>query len=179
MKRIMFSVLLAISGPFVAFGIQGRQAVAVVHSRPSAQHNLIVVMEFQTKNGSDIKVTQWADRAVRISASISAAGGASADLDFWETTLAVRLASHNSGATEHIVYLDIVGSQAHFVSHEIGSLPCQVLPGVTLVSASIQAKKTPEPPQRKCCVTCDGLVSCGCAVEAPCGSCCKAECCPF
>jgi len=30
-----------------------------------------------------------------------------------------------------------------------------------------------------CCVTCDGLESCGCAVEADCGSCCAPRCCDF
>jgi hypothetical protein len=29
----------------------------------------------------------------------------------------------------------------------------------------------------ECCVTCDGIKVCGCAVDAPCGSCCVSTCC--
>ena len=45
-------------------------------------------------------------------------------------------------------------------------------PGVSLATVAA-AQQGPE----RCCVTCDGVQTCACAVEADCGSCCAPKCC--
>jgi hypothetical protein len=44
--------------------------------------------------------------------------------------------------------------------------------GTTPIPAGTAAGPTPDGPCYRCCVTCDGVTACACAVQMPCGSCC-------
>ena len=47
------------------------------------------------------------------------------------------------------------------------------------ISAAGAQPPAPNGPCQKCCVICDGIATCACAVETACGNCCCPECCVY